>query len=235
MCALLARCSTIRTAAIALDQMRGAFARAQAEIEALFAGGRSRDADAKIARLCELIPVGAHLARAWKVVAVGEPNVGKSSLVNAIAGFARSIVSPIPGTTRDVVSTPIAIAGWPIELIDTAGVRDGRDALECAGIARGRIASAEADLVLRVVDATKPDMVVAASSEVLVVNKVDLNPGIESCYTKAASDAVVSAKTNNGIDRLLTALIERLIPFPPRPGEAVPVTEAQRQFLARLR
>jgi 50S ribosomal subunit-associated GTPase HflX len=88
---------------------------------------------------------------------------------------------------------------------------------------------------LRVVDATNLDLLVTAPSEVLVVNKVDLNPGIKSRYSDVANAAFVSAKTNDGIDRLLMALIERLIPCPPRPGEAVPITLAQRQFLARLR
>ena len=88
----------------------------------------------RVERLRELVPVAEHLDRPWRVVIAGAPNVGKSSLVNALAGFARSLVSPTAGTTRDVVTTRIALDGWPIELCDTAGQRESADAVESAGI-----------------------------------------------------------------------------------------------------
>ena len=81
------------------------------------------------------------------MVVAGAPNVGKSSLVNALAGFQRSVVSEIAGTTRDVVSVQLAFDGWPVELTDTAGLREA-EGLEAEGVARANRALAEADLVL---------------------------------------------------------------------------------------
>src|SRR5207253_6863855 len=82
-----------------------------------------------LARLLQTQTMGRHLVAPFRVVIAGAPNVGKSSLVNALAGFTRSVVSEIPGTTRDVVTTRIAVDGWPVELIDTAGLHAGSDAL----------------------------------------------------------------------------------------------------------
>src|SRR5439155_711085 len=98
--------------------------------------------------------LGRHLTNPWRVVVAGAPNVGKSSLVNALAGYARCVVSPTPGTTRDVVSTLIAVDGWPIELLDTAGLRLPGENLEQQGIALARAAVESADLCLWVIDAS---------------------------------------------------------------------------------
>jgi tRNA modification GTPase len=87
---------------------------------------------------------------------IGAPNVGKSSLVNALAGFQRSVVAATPGTTRDVVTTLIAVDGWLIELADTAGLREETEVLEGQGIALARRAAASADLCLWVLDASVP-------------------------------------------------------------------------------
>ncbi len=76
---------------------------------------------AEIEALVRHSHVGLRLLNGWRVVIAGRPNVGKSRLFNALAGFARAIVDPTPGTTRDVVSFKTSFAGWPIELVDTAG------------------------------------------------------------------------------------------------------------------
>ena len=133
----LACTSTARTAAIVLDQYHGAFSRALAAVvDALDRGEGSRGTEL-LQDLARHAPLGRHLADPWRVAVMGAPNVGKSSLVNALAGYGRSIVAPTPGTTRDVVTTNIAIDGWPIELVDTAGLRKATEALEGEGIDRG--------------------------------------------------------------------------------------------------
>ncbi len=86
----------------------------------------------------------------------GRINVGKSSLLNALAGYARAIVHPAPGTTRDAVAITAAIDGWPVELCDTAGLRAAGDAVERAGIDRARERLAAADLVILVTDRSAP-------------------------------------------------------------------------------
>lgn len=219
---VLMRCSTVRTAAIALDQRAGAFRRAVAEIDALVAAGKDHEAEARRQRLRDLAPVARHLARPWIVAVAGAPNVGKSSLVNALAGFERSIVSPIPGATRDVVSTPVALDGWPVELLDTAGLRESSDDLESQGIARAARAHASADLVLWVLDATAPPTLDPPPGTLIVINKID-QPATWDVSTYAAIRT--SATTGVGIDELARTIVARLVPFAPIPGEAVGIIE----------
>src|SRR6185503_7750192 len=105
-------------------------------------------------RLLALAEVGLHLTTPWRVVFAGPPNVGKSSLVNALLGYPRAIVYDQPGTTRDVLTASTAFDGWPFELRDTAGLRDGisLDSVEVEGVARARAQIATADLVVFVHD-----------------------------------------------------------------------------------
>jgi tRNA modification GTPase len=212
--ARLLRAPTARTAAILLDQSYGAFRRA------LGGGAES------IARLARLAPVGRHLVEPWKVVLAGVPNVGKSSLLNALAGYHRSIVAPAPGTTRDVVTTTVALDGWPVELADTAGLRQHTGALEGQGIERARGAAASADLCVWVLDASAepvwPDL--PPGRVLLVVNKIDLAPAWD--LGRAAGAAHVSARTGAGLPELCGAVVRRLVPDAPAPGEAVPFTPA---------
>jgi tRNA modification GTPase len=99
---------------------------------------------------------GRHLTEPWIVVLCGRPNVGKSSLMNALAGFTRSIVSEQAGTTRDRVTLETAIDGWPIRITDTAGVRQTNDPIEQAGVEQSLSAIALADLAVIVLDASEP-------------------------------------------------------------------------------
>jgi len=143
------------------------------------------------------------------VAVVGRPNVGKSSLFNALLGEARALVTEVPGTTRDAVSERVALAGIPLRLIDTAGVRASSERVESLGIARTFDEIAQADVVLHVLDAssawTDEDTQVASRlkgrTSVVAANKSDLPRML------AAPDAFyVSAHTGDGLPALRAAL-----------------------------
>jgi tRNA modification GTPase len=233
----LAEARTTRTAAILLDQYQGAFGRAIAAVLAASERADTAEAQRLLAELVRYTGVGRHLTVPWRVVVAGAPNVGKSSLVNALAGYQRSVVSATPGTTRDVVTLLTAFDGWPVELADTAGWRTGGAALEEQGIVLAKVVAAEADLCLWVLDAAAPPVWPALASDKLrfVVNKMDLPPVWD--VKQAAGAVPVSAQTGSGIGELCQALAAWLVPAPPPPGVAVPFTpllcdqveEAQRQ------
>lgn len=221
---LLPLARTVRTAGILLDQVQGAYDRAQ---EAVGRGGPGADTVRETLR--RNVTVGRHLVEPWRVTIAGAPNAGKSSLLNALAGFARSVVSPIPGTTRDAVSASLAFDGWPIDVTDTAGLREAADALESEGVDRARAAAANSDLILWVVDATgcrpasirevteglgEPDVPV-----VVLFNKVDSLPVPEDEFADAVR---VSALTGAGLGELIAKVVSTLVPNPPAPGDPVP-------------
>ena len=219
---LLQRAPTLRTATILLDQLNGAFAtevrRILAFLETDSVGARSL-----LYPLADFgNTVGRHLVEPWKVVIAGPPNVGKSSLVNALAGYQRSVVSEVAGTTRDAVSVRTAFDGWPFELIDTAGLREA-EGLEVEGIARTKNEVQSADLILWVVDSTGemiwPDTAYPRERLQIVFNKIDLfpDPG-----TFGLSE--VSATTGFGIPELIVDVTRSLIPVYPQPGQAIPFT-----------
>ncbi len=136
---------------------------------------------------------------------VGPPNAGKSTLMNALAGRDVAIVSPTPGTTRDVIEARIVLGGVPVTLLDTAGLRETGDAIEAEGVRRARARAARADLVIAIDDASAPGMWYEASDEttgpvIRVVNKVDL------ATTAERGDHAVSALTGDGLERLRAAL-----------------------------
>jgi len=148
----LASARTERTAAILLDQMCGALARELAEVQELITCGQRASAAKRVAMLVERYRIGCHLVQPWRVVLAGAVNVGKSSLLNALAGYARAIVHPMPGATRDTLTVATAIDGWPMELCDTAGLRQTEDQIEQAGVQRAWQTIANADLVVWVFD-----------------------------------------------------------------------------------
>jgi tRNA modification GTPase len=221
--AALTETRTVRTAAILLDQVNGAFAHA---VEAILTALDQDVAEAGrlLTELTKHSSLGRHLTRPWRVVIAGAPNVGKSSLINAIAGYQRSIVAPTPGTTRDVISVEIAADGWPIELVDTAGLRSEADPLEAQGIDLAREAVAGADLCLWVLDASAPPIWPDVNSDRLrlVVNKIDREPAWDSEHL--ANSVRISAQTGAGIGELLQDLAQRLVPQKPSPGAALPFT-----------
>lgn len=156
---------------------------------------------------------GAALRDGLRAVLIGQPNVGKSSLINRLAGEEVSIVTSVPGTTRDSVRSLIHIEGVPIHIIDTAGLRETEDVVEKIGIERTWSVVQDAGLALLIVDATRG---IAQSDQrileklpdglqvVTVLNKVDLVDGGKL----PATDLHVSAKTGEGIDDLRRKLLE---------------------------
>ncbi len=220
----LANALTVRTAAILLDQYQGAFARAVEAIVSARQRGDAEETSRLLGSLRRQAGVGRHLVAPWCVVVAGAPNAGKSSLVNALAGFQRCVVAATPGTTRDVVTTLIAVDGWPVELADTAGLREAGEGLEEQGMGRARAAAATADLCLWVVDASNqpvwPNLPLDRLR--LIINKVDLPPTWD--LDQAAGTVRVSARTGLGLDELCRELARWLVPEPPPPGTAVPFT-----------
>jgi tRNA modification GTPase len=222
--ALLAEALTVRTAGILLDQYQGAFRHAVAAIQAAGERGDQETVGRLLDRLRRYVPVGRHLGTPWRVVVAGAPNVGKSSLVNALAGFQRCVVAPTPGTTRDVVTTLIAVEGWPVELADTAGLRDAAGMVEQQGIGLARAAATAADLCLWVLDASQPPVwpKLPTAALAFVINKVDLEPAWD--LGEAAGALHVSARSGSGLTELCQALADWLVPDSLPAGVAVPFT-----------
>jgi tRNA modification GTPase len=151
--------------------------------------------------------------RGLRIVIAGRPNVGKSSLLNALAGRKAAIVSEIAGTTRDVVEAPLVINGFPVSLADTAGLRDvTSDVIEQEGMARSRSEIEAADILVWVRVANETDQALPdRTPDLVIANKSDLVS--ESIHTRNESELVVSVKTGLGLDhlksRLATLVTER--------------------------
>jgi tRNA modification GTPase len=176
------------------DDASSRLAGIRADLDLLFAGSRQ----------------GSLLATGIQVVIAGAPNVGKSSLLNRLAGAERAIVTPIPGTTRDAVREPIEIAGVPILLVDTAGLRSSSDEIERIGMDRTRKELQGADVVLAVFEAggarALHETLPGNATRIDVYNKIDLTPGFRP--PAGAHPAVtVSAKTGAGLEALHQAIL----------------------------
>jgi tRNA modification GTPase len=178
-----------------------------------------------LARVTQRAHQGALLREGIKVVIAGQPNAGKSSLLNALAGAELAIVTPVAGTTRDVVSQTIQIEGVPLHVIDTAGLRESEDAVEKIGIERawGQIESADAVLFLHdLTRADAPEFIAGDSrisltlarilSENTVVidvwNKLDAAPASSAAQVAGHESIALSAKTGAGLDALRRKLLQ---------------------------
>ncbi|HEY9889859.1 MAG TPA: tRNA uridine-5-carboxymethylaminomethyl(34) synthesis GTPase MnmE [Candidatus Obscuribacterales bacterium] len=161
---------------------------------------------------------GELLRSGLKVAIVGRPNVGKSSLLNAWSRSDRAIVTALPGTTRDVVESHLVVGGIPIQVLDTAGIRDATDQVEQLGIERSRAAAQAADLVLLTIDAqqgwrTEDAQLYALVQHrplILVVNKTDLVPpsAIAPLPDLGVPQVFTAAARNQGIDTLEQAILQ---------------------------
>ncbi len=203
----LLNAETEKVAAILLDQVNGAYENALAR------GEDPARWDA----------VARHLTEPWKVVMVGRPNVGKSSLFNRILGFPRAIVFEQAGTTRDILREKTILDGWLVELVDTAGLHLAQDEIEIEGIRRARAEIERADLILWLRDASQPnedadEIHFPPEKNVLTVwNKADLAaPGALSALSD--SEIAVSALHETGISTLLERIVRALVPEEPLPG-----------------
>ena len=164
---------------------------------------------------------GELLRSGLKVAIVGRPNVGKSSLLNAWSRSDRAIVTDLPGTTRDVVESQLVVGGIPVQVLDTAGIRDTADRVEKIGVARSRSAAQSADLVLLTIDAqagwTEADQEIYQQVKrplILVINKIDLVeahrfiPNAQAIESLRISQIVrTAAAQNRGIDALEQAIL----------------------------
>ena len=154
---------------------------------------------------------GCILRRGVGAAIVGRPNVGKSSLLNALLGFDRVIVTDIPGTTRDTVEESVMLGSVRLRLTDTAGIRDASDPIEAMGVERSRRALEEADLVIYVCDGSVPlteedeaimDLCQEAPNAIALINKADLGSVVEPMDLPFMWVIPVCAKSGEGLEQL---------------------------------
>ena len=247
--AVLTQCQTVRTAAVAMDQVRGALHEwASHWINIADRSAILRAADEKaeddrtpigiddlhreVRAILAYAAIGVRLTAPFRVVLSGRPNVGKSSLINAILGYDRSIATAIAGTTRDVLHAETVIDGLPIRLTDTAGIHDSGESIEREGISRALREASTADLVLAIQTPDTPAIADPASPtpRIDVLNKSDL------LTTKSSANDVIQtiATTGEGIDVLLAAIADRLTGAFPPAKSPVPLNERQVRCLEKL-
>lgn len=176
-------------------------------------GARLDDLLARTRRLLATAEQGRILRHGARTVITGAPNVGKSSLLNRLLGFERAIVSPAAGTTRDTIEEIIQVHGIPLRLVDTAGLREGGDAIERIGIERAHAELARADLILEVLDASQPPAAQerapvpdsARGRHLVILNKTDL--GTHPDWPSGGERLVpVSCQDGGGLDDLRAAI-----------------------------
>jgi len=174
-------------------------------------------------------------------VIAGRPNVGKSSLLNALLGRERAIVTHVPGTTRDVIEETINIRGIPLVLVDTAGLRETEDLVERIGVEKSREFLAGADLILFLVEASEG--ITGADREILkdldrqktilVINKIDLGDQIKLQEAGELSSVEISALTGEGMESLEEKILEVVTGGSFSPPEAVLVSRARHEDAMR--
>jgi tRNA modification GTPase len=180
--------------------------------------GKLKALASEIGQIVATADRGELLRSGLKVAILGQPNVGKSSLLNAWSRSDRAIVTPLPGTTRDVVESRLVVGGIPVQVLDTAGIRDTSDVVEQIGVARSRAAAQAADLVLLTIDArmgwtqveTELYAQIAPITTIVVVNKVDLVETFPNLELPPGIGAIVqtAAAIDLGIDKLEAAILK---------------------------
>ncbi len=209
---------------------------------------RAEVARAKVSQLLSTYVLGGLVNEGVRVLLCGQPNAGKSSLLNLILGKKRAIVSPISGTTRDLIEEEASLGGQKFVFCDSAGIRETTDEIEKIGVELAKERIPWADLVLLVVDATDEALSWQSTADLLresgkrvwlVVNKIDLNPNAMIkvfCDSKTCQqNFYISAKTGAGIGALIEALVEDVGKSMPERGEVgeVVTNERHRDCLRR--
>ncbi len=242
----LTRAVTARTAAILLEQQSGIL---KSALEGLLAAASSEqgvpskpirtDILARIEKLLAWSDFGIHLSVPWTVTLLGRPNVGKSSLMNALLGYSRSIVFDQPGTTRDVLKAETAFDGWPLHLVDTAGLREEADELEAAGITLAKSEIERSDCRMLLLDigaapAAEDHMLLEQWPDAIIVaHKCDL-PDVWGDALPVAA-VRVSSVSGAGLTELAQVLVDKLMPQVPPPGTAMPITRRQAACVEKAR
>ncbi len=177
---------------------------------------------------------GERLREGLTIAIIGAPNAGKSSILNRLAGRDAAIVSPLAGTTRDIIEIHKEIAGFPVTFLDTAGLRDAADSIEEEGVRRARQRAASADLKLIVFDAGQPidseSRGQIDANSLIVINKIDLNSPRESGGPVVANAINISALTGEGMDALM-ASITQFIQQKYHTSESILITRARHREL----
>ncbi|MBV9261498.1 MAG: tRNA uridine-5-carboxymethylaminomethyl(34) synthesis GTPase MnmE, partial [Pseudolabrys sp.] len=187
---------------------------------------------------------GERLREGLVVAIAGRPNVGKSTLLNRLARRDAAIVSPYAGTTRDVIEVHLDLEGYPVTLLDTAGVRDADDPVEMEGVRRARARAAEADLVLWLTDCREPALPPEHSSDQAVwtvKTKIDLAPGrsesrisnTEPQFSKTSETIIATTRTEVGFTRNESWFVSRETPEFAISAATGPGTDALVAALAR--
>lgn len=213
------------------------------EVDAMSASEMQQHLKTLLADLLKSLTTYEHgrvLREGVSVAIVGTPNVGKSSLLNALLRYERALVTPIPGTTRDTIEEPLLIKGIPVKAIDTAGLRVTDDPVESLGMERTRQRISQADIVVLVMDASQPYVSETAESlsadwlqsgkTILCLNKVDLPRRLGSEIGNLGCETVVetSALTGTGIDSLERAICDTL-------QKGLPQCDEETVLVTRLR
>ena len=199
-----------------------------------------RGAEKELRALLDTYERGKLMTAGLPTVLLGRPNAGKSSLLNALLGYDRAIVTEIPGTTRDTIEERLRLGRLCLRLTDTAGLRETEDAVECLGVRRSREALARAGLVLAVIDGsealTAEDREVIALAEqapkaVLIYAKADL-PRVAEDVDSPLPRLSLSALTGQGLEQL-QALLEKLYPLPAVPAGEILTNLRQAEAIGR--
>lgn len=238
----LLRCRSRRTAEYLLAQSEGSFGHFLRKMH------NCQNVDQAIKLVDSVLQwqdFATHLTTPWKLAIVGQPNAGKSSLLNALIGYERAIVFDQPGTTRDRIEAELIIDGWPMLAIDTAGIRETTDDIEHAGVTAARTSISDCHICLLVVDSsvgwTARDSEIAATissntPSAVLLNKSDLTDSSpETLDQDAMKQFQVSATTGAGLDELLEWIPQAINPHVPAVTDPLPVVPAITAALVEFR